>query len=307
MQERDLDLFILEELHSDNGFDDWFGKRIGLKSFRCREAEHSASAKSNAKWGETDILAFFSDGVETVAVLIEDKIAAEFTERQAERYRERADDLVKNGKAQRYVTVLVAPSVYLAGVPADEPWDQALPMEELRDWFASGGNTAHATWRTSALTECLARVARSRGVGDAEVRRFSEAFASFLRTQPDGPFDHKVTGDRWGFIIATPHTPSHVGLAWKPGKRRVDLAFSGHNVGKALHVPAPTGISRHLADGASLKSDIFGIEVPMADLSAPFEDQTDVVAEVMAAVWRLLPLVPLVLAAPNRPENVAAS
>jgi hypothetical protein len=45
----------------------------------------------------------------------------------------------------------------------------------------------------------------------------------------------------------------------------------------------------------------------MADLSAPFEDQTDVVAEVMAAVWRLLPLVPLVLAAPNRPENVAAS
>lgn len=51
MQERDLDLFILEELCSDNGFDGWFGEKIGLKGFRCREAEHSVSTKSNAKWG----------------------------------------------------------------------------------------------------------------------------------------------------------------------------------------------------------------------------------------------------------------
>jgi hypothetical protein len=306
MQERDLDLFILEELHSDTGFDDWLGKRAGLENFRCREAEHSVSAKSNAKWGETDVLAFFSDGAETVAVLIEDKIAADFTERQAKRYRERADDLVKIGRAQRYVTVLVAPSVYLTGVPADDPWDKTLPMEELRDWFARS-NTAHAAWRTSALTECLARVARSKSAGDAEVRRFSGAFASFLRAQPDGPFDHKITGDKWGFIIATPHTPPHVQLAWKTGKRRVDLTFSGHNVGKARHVPAPPGISRQLADGVSLKSDVFGIEVPLVDLSAPFEDQTDVVAEVMAAVWQLLPLVPLVLAAPDRQVSAAAS
>lgn len=71
MQERDLDLFILEELHSDNGFDCWFGERIGLKGFRCRGAEHSVSAKSNAKWGETDVLALYSDNVDIVAVLIE--------------------------------------------------------------------------------------------------------------------------------------------------------------------------------------------------------------------------------------------
>jgi hypothetical protein len=85
MQERDLDLFLLEELHSDARFVDWFGKQIGLENFQCREATHSVSAKANAKWGETDVLALFSNNSETVAVLIEDKIAAEFTDRQAER------------------------------------------------------------------------------------------------------------------------------------------------------------------------------------------------------------------------------
>jgi hypothetical protein len=173
-------LFVLEELHSGNGFDDWFGEKVGLKGFRCEKAEHSVSAKSNAKWGETDVLAFFSDNVESVAVLIEDKIAADFTERQANRYHERGADLVRNGTAQRYLTILVAPSVYIAGVPKDDPWDRALSMEELRDWFAKD-STAHAAWRSLALTECLARVAKSKSVGSAEVRRFSEAFAFFLQ------------------------------------------------------------------------------------------------------------------------------
>jgi hypothetical protein len=298
MQERDLDLFILEELSSDTGFDGWFGGKIGLGGFRCREAEHSVSAKSNAKWGETDVLALFSDGVEDVAVLIEDKIAADFTERQASRYHERAADFVNSGKAQRYLTVLVAPSVYLAGVPKDDPWHKTLDLEDVRDWFAKHDNT-HASWRTSALAECLARATKSKNVGDAEVRRFSEAFASFLQHQPDGPFGHKITGDKWGFIINAPGIQPNVQLAWKNGKSQVDLTFYGPLVGKAHHVPVPPGVSRRLADGVSLKSDIFGIDVSMVDMSADFKNQMEAVLEVMAAVRQLLPLVPLTLEAPR--------
>jgi hypothetical protein len=298
MQERDLDLFILEELCSDTGFDGWFGEKIGLKGSRCLEAEHSVSAKSNAKWGETDVLASYSDGVESVSVLIEDKIAADFTESQARRYQERAADLVSSGKALRCVTVLVAPSVYLAGVPKDDPWDKTLSLEELRDWFGKHG-TAHATWRTSALAECLARVAKSKSVGDAEVRRFSESFASFLQQQADGPFGHKITGDKWGFIINAPGIPKNVQLTWKNGRSQVDLTFYGPLVGKAHHVPAPPGVSRRLADGVSLKSDIFGIDVPMVDMSSDFRNQMEAVLGVMTAVRQLLPLVPLILNSPR--------
>lgn len=290
MQERDLDLFILEELSSDSGFDGWFGEQIGLNGFRCKEAEHSVSAKLNAKWGETDVLALFSNDIENVAVLIEDKIAAEFTELQADRYHERGADLVNRGKAQRYLTVLVAPSIYLAGVPKHDPWNSTVTLEQLRDWFASE-NAAHANWRRSALTECLMRVAKSRSIGDAEVRRFSESFAAFLHQEANRPFSHKVNGDKWGFIIKSPEIPSNVLLTWKNGRGRVDLTFSGPHVGKARQVAVPLGVSLRLADGNTLRSDIFAIEVPMADMSADFEDQLDIVADVMSAARRLVPLI----------------
>lgn len=298
MQERDLDLFILEELSSDSGFDRWFAERIGLTGFRCQKAAHSVSAKSHAKWGETDVLAFFANEGEHVAVLIEDKIAADFTESQAKRYHERAADLIARSEAQRYLTVLIAPSIYLGGVPKADPWDRTVSMEDLRHWFAKA-DTAHAIWRKLALDQCLERVAKSKSVGDAEVRRFSEAFASFLQQQTGGVFSHKITGDKWGFIINNPEIPSNVQLAWKNGRARVDLTFTGPHVGKARHVPPPQGVSLRLADGASLKSDIFGIDVPMVDMSADFLGQIAAIDEVIAAARELLPLVPQVWAITN--------
>ncbi|MEZ2142248.1 hypothetical protein AAE026_08070 [Bradyrhizobium sp. DN5] len=146
-------------------------------------------------------------------------------------------------------------------------------------------------------------------MGDAEVRRFSGAFASFLQRQTNGLFSHKITGDKWGFIINTPDIPQNVQLAWKKGKSRVDLTFYGPHVGKAGHILVPPGVSLRLADGASLKSDIFGIEVPMVDMSADFKDQMEVIDEVMVAIRQLLPLVPqtLMTAADERPASQEGS
>ena len=53
MQERDLDLFILEELHSEAGFSEWLTEQLDLEAFAFAGARHSVSAKVNAKWGET--------------------------------------------------------------------------------------------------------------------------------------------------------------------------------------------------------------------------------------------------------------
>ena len=49
MQERDLDLLILEELHSDTGFPDWIADKLGLAGFKFLHAEHSVTAKAEAK------------------------------------------------------------------------------------------------------------------------------------------------------------------------------------------------------------------------------------------------------------------
>jgi hypothetical protein len=68
----------------------------------------------------------------------------------------------------------------------------------------------------------------------------SEAFASFLQRQTYLPFSHKITGDKWGFIINAPDIPPNVQLAWKNGRSRVDLAF---RCGLEPHRPG-TSISR---------------------------------------------------------------
>ncbi|MCP1838330.1 MULTISPECIES: hypothetical protein [unclassified Bradyrhizobium] len=87
MQERDLDLFILEELYSGNGFDDWFVEKSGSRVSGAKKPNFGF-CKIQREVGETDVLAVFSENFESVAVLIDDKIAADFTERRANRYHE---------------------------------------------------------------------------------------------------------------------------------------------------------------------------------------------------------------------------
>lgn len=293
MTERDLDLMLLEELCSDTEFAIWFASQIGIAGAKFNTAEHSVSAKANAKWGETDVLAFFTTGMETTAVLIEDKIAAQFADRQAERYQERAREMIASGVADKSVVVLCAPHSYLSGVPKDDPWDKKLSLEYLAEWF-SAYNNFRGGWRSDALRACLARLSRNSSAGSEEVRRFSQSFKRYLNAQNEG-LDHTVTGDKWGFIIKTSKTPAYVQLAWKNGKGRVDLTFWGSHIGKAAQITPPEGIKVTIGDGIRLKSDIFGVEVPVADLTAPVEDQPDVTREVMAAIRTLLPIVPMVL------------
>ena len=294
MQERDLDLFILEELHSDSGFDGWFARQIGLEKFRCKSAEHSVSAKANAKWGETDVFALFADDAEVVAVLIEDKIAAEFQDCQAKRYNERAAEFVSAGKANRYKTVLVAPQLYIDEVPTVDPWGKRMPIESLQAWF-SEIKSSHHSWRKKALADCLSRVRSTKNATNPEVLNFSRNLHTFLQDQPDGPFSHKATSDKWGFIIKAPQIATHIQLAWKAGKNSVDLTFTGSHIGKVAKVQLPPHVKRRIADGKNLASDILSVDVPLVDMTSPPEDQPDVMVEVMAAIRLLSTLVPVIL------------
>ncbi len=71
--ERDLDLILLEELHSDSGYSEWFSHKIGLGGWTFESARHSIAAEANGRWRETDVLAMFVKGRERHAVLIETK------------------------------------------------------------------------------------------------------------------------------------------------------------------------------------------------------------------------------------------
>jgi hypothetical protein len=105
VQERDIDLLILEELHATPAFAAWWGERIGLNDAAFDGAWHSVS---NAD-GETDVLLRVRVGAGRVGVLIENKIAASEQLQQDERYHRRGVQGLAEGWFDRYVTCMVAP------------------------------------------------------------------------------------------------------------------------------------------------------------------------------------------------------
>ena len=285
MQERDLDLIVLEELYSDSGFSDWLAKQLDLEGYAFVDATHSVSAKADAKWGETDMLAFFSKGNERIALLIEDKIDANFTDRQALRYHERAREIVDKGEADRHLTLLIAPQVYLAGVPADDPWNHRLAIDDIVAWFEKREGS-HARWRANALGLCLKRLQSNISAGRDDVRRFSTEFAGFLRANyPE--FSHRATGDSWGLIVDFGNRPKGVQLVWKLNHSTVDLELYSPHVGKLANLREQAGLVRRLSSHGGIKSDSLRARVGTAVWSEPLSSQMEVVDEVIAALQRL--------------------
>ncbi len=281
MQERDVDLFILEELYSDSGFADWFAAQIGIAGAAFLSAEHSISAKVNAKWGETDVLAFFLRDQTRIAVLIEDKISAAFADTQCERYHERANEILSKGMATEYKTVLIAPQTYLAGVPKNEVWNSRLAIDDIALWFEQKGGS-HAIWRAQAIRNCIKNAQKIYSATNEECRAFSEDFSNYLKkSAPE--FTHDVTGDKWGLSVKFAGRPKNILIHWKVNQSLVDLTLTGRYRGKLALIPNQLGtIDRSTAD-----SDILSIPVGSASWGEPLTAQSDVVSEVVAACQRL--------------------
>lgn len=123
VQERDIDLLLLEELHATPAFATWFAEQLGLTGASFDGAWHSVS---NAN-GETDVLLRVRIGEERVGILIEDKIAAGEQHEQDVRYHRRGAEGIKADWFSRYLTCMVAPQAYLAGLADDSRYDGRIP------------------------------------------------------------------------------------------------------------------------------------------------------------------------------------
>ncbi len=294
LKERDLDLILLEELSSDTGFLAWFVKHLDLVNCTFLDAKHSVWEITGKKWRETDVQVFVESSGRTIAILIEDKIAAQFTCRQAERYKESAEKLIKKGSADKSFIVLCAPKSYLDGVPEDDPWNLRISLETVLEWFEKRRPDFRASWRAKAIRSCLEHLSASQSAGPKEIRRFSSELRDYLDSLGEG-FYHKVTGDKSSFSIKFDRPGRHVLIEWKNNQACVDLTFSGPNVGKASADDAPPGVTFMPSGEKGRKSDIFSVKVPNADLTMPLEEQMDIVSEVMDAIRKLLPLVDLTI------------
>jgi hypothetical protein len=289
--ERDLDLIQLEELYAASGYADWFAEKIGLAGSELISAHHSVSATVNGVSGENDLLVFYIKASCRTAVLVEDKISAAFTHRQAERYMERGQDLVRRGEADAFKLVLVAPRLYLASVPPSDPWQERVSVEEIAAWFQARPEH-HFRWRFQALDAVLQKLARNLSASSEDAAQFSLALSQYLVTMHAPNLWHNPGKDRAGPIIRFPGSSVKKTLWWKVATNQMTLQLMDEYQGLAQRLDLPVGIDLEPAHEHGRKCDYLVGAVPPVEFTEPFDAQVPTVEEALDTARKLISIVP---------------
>lgn len=289
VQERDIDLLILEELHATPAFATWFAEQLGLTGAQFDGAWHSVS---NAN-GETDVLLRVRVGEERVGILIEDKIAAGEQHEQDIRYHRRGEAGIKSGWFMRYVTCMVAPQAYLAGLADDSRYDGRIPYEAIAAWFAEQPG-ARAAWRRRVMDEGVKQGRRgyTKIVSEAATTFHRDYYEHLCRTQPTLRMkvpDGKGANSRWIIVSAQGWPPGlwlnhHMS---SKGGDSVDLGLKGFT-----QADIQSRVGELPPDILPITTGGYGalsIRVPTLNYQAPLAPQIAALDEVFAAMLRLVP------------------
>ncbi len=272
VEERDIDLLLLEEIHVNANFAAWLARKTQITG-AFERAWHSVSS---AGLGESDLLLRYRDGTKHTILMVENKIAAAEQPDQAKRYRKRAKRLLESGDADRTVTAMFAPAAYLASRSA-AGYDLHLSYEDISAWFRSEPS-ARARWRADLLDKAAA--AARRGYEMVEVpgmtARHRELF-ELLRDWPELTMnDPGPKGARSTWIVLNPASrPRGVSINLKLDRNRIDLGFKTITLDelKEFFAAEPLPAGAYLALRGASASVCF--DVPAPDLSRPLAGQAE--------------------------------
>lgn len=110
IQERDIDLILLEELSTDISFCEWFIKKLNLPKLNSINGAWKSITAFGL--GETDVLFSYNSNERIIFVLIENKLDASFQNEQYNRYLKRADEYLEKNECDKAFVILVAPKLY---------------------------------------------------------------------------------------------------------------------------------------------------------------------------------------------------
>lgn len=255
VRERDIDLLLLEEFHSDANFSQFFLTQIGHgipNSMQFLDAQ--VSVRNSI--GQSDLQLNFENDGRRVRVLIENKIDALFQQDQAARYSKRGSLSQNSGECSEFCTVLIAPAKYLqAGTLG---FDACVSYEAIKLYFEQ------STALSSARMRCkigLMQAAIDKGAAvDAKDKRITAFWRSYWElTQAIAPelCMPEPTGRSGGFVHFYPHDlPNEMEFIHKMSHGRLDLQIPrmGSQVAKirnALGEVLPVGMKIVRAHGAA--------------------------------------------------------
>lgn len=166
--ERDIDLLILDLLHTSSQFREWLLQSVANDLVLPGDDPEFLGAwhSVNTPNGESDIEAEWQlAGGARLVVLIEEKLGAAFQPDQGLRYRERAENYISSGRATRSRTVLAAPGTYRERDPVGAgPFERHVTLESILEWCRSEASGERYEYLARFMEHALLRsTPRSRG------------------------------------------------------------------------------------------------------------------------------------------------
>ena len=209
LEERDIDLLLLEEFNVNPEFCRWFAGLCGLK-------EHN---KSLGTWRsvadnalvESDLIHLFEDAQgQKQALMVENKIDAPQQPRQAERYLERGEKGINEGIWQAFTTCIIAPAKYLESKDLSD-YQNKISYEALKAWFSSQSGTS-SQYRAKFISQAVDQAKKGyQRVAHPEMSAFGLGYEKLYQEQGKNLHlkklkDRPVTNS-W-FEFAMPHLPA---------------------------------------------------------------------------------------------------
>jgi hypothetical protein len=285
VEERDIDLLLMEEFHISPAFVSWFANQTGMTNVSFAGAWHGVSDTD----GQTDLLlrVLFDD--RRIAILIENKIAAPEQSRQDERYHIRGARSRDAGLYDHYATCMCAPSAYLAGLSQNSLYEHRVPYEHIRDWYAQFDD-ARSVWRCRIMNEAIEQGRRGYVmVVDVKKSAFHRDYWEYVqRKHPKLVMRQpKEKGSKSDWIILKTHDmPKGVSIDHKNDQGCVDLTFNRTRIEDLLAVRSEwPGDIVPLQRGGST---VLRKAVPKLDMERPVADQLNELEQVFAAAYSLL-------------------
>ena len=320
IQERDIDLLIVEELTSSIEFVHWFCNSVsgGDKSrlpgtLKDVDVKHSCLHIGDG-YGESDIVLRIKDQEGGRHLyLIEDKIEATFMPNQAERYRKRLKTIIDTDRLDGGKTVLLAPQSFLDSRSSVGEFDSQISYERIFEFFDKQSATTkipELTNRYSYRRDFIQRAIDKKKYSglvlnpDPRICDFREEYAKIVTTiAPElklGPLSKVKDPNQWFNFPAALTDSMHPGrflLIHKPYNQdgrvviqvTVDEAYKDKTIAKfnELLVSEP---GMHIDSKLASKSKSFAITIktPGLDMRKPISEQMYAVDLAIKNLTRLL-------------------
>lgn len=304
VEERDIDLLLMEEFHISDDFVAWFCGEIDLGGVSAAGAWHSVWETGD---GETDLLLRVLKDGHRIGILIENKVGAPEQDRQDERYHLRGISAREAGKIDEYVTVMCAPERYLAALSPDSAYQHRLSYERIANWFSTRQGR-RAEWRHHIMLEAIEQGRRgyTMKVSAANTTFHREYWEHIRQQHPQIKMarpKNRGPGSTWN-ILKGHNFPKGISLNHKFVDQVLEIGFPRRKIHEILAVKADwpediVVVQRH--GTASL-----AIRVPYIDMKIGVAAQLPAIEEALRAAYRLMPYASLLQGLSKEPADRSA-